>query len=374
MIEVYDNVGTGDGVWSFAPNAEASLVALQSGVEDPNKVVAVEAQGYSTGILAAHTLTYKPGDDPAALARSVAEKTAELGPGTTVTVAAPAAMQASLVKALQEAAVKTTILLSPQAISPVFSTELVKQGGAISSSLATSGVDTSDSVALQSDLELGGTDQKFNLLVGRELQREYGKEPQCVLTMPLLEGLDGVEKMSKSKGNYVGITEPANTMFAKVMSISDAMMWRYFTLLSFRPMSEIDALRAECEAGRNPKEAKVLLARENEEGEVGERIRDAMRLYVRRVIRQIGSLIAMMNGIDMLVFTAGVGENSAEIRRRILEGMTYFGIKVDQEANKANAPVISTPDSAVKVVIQPTNEEWIAARHAVQLLLGKEQQ
>ena len=115
---------------------------------------------------------------------------------------------------------------------------------------------------LEADLELGGTDQKFNLLVGRELQREYGKEPQCVLTMPLLEGLDGVEKMSKSKGNYVGITEPANTMFAKVMSISDAMMWRYFTLLSFRPMSEIDALRAECEAGRNPKEAKVLLARE----------------------------------------------------------------------------------------------------------------
>ena len=113
-----------------------------------------------------------------------------------------------------------------------------------------------DLVVLEADLELGGTDQKFNLLVGRELQREYGKEPQCVLTMPLLEGLDGVEKMSKSKGNYVGITEPANTMFAKVMSISDAMMWRYFTLLSFRPMSEIDALRAECEAGRNPKEAK----------------------------------------------------------------------------------------------------------------------
>lgn len=119
-----------------------------------------------------------------------------------------------------------------------------------------------DSVALNADLELGGTDQKFNLLVGRELQREYGHEPQCVLTMPLLEGLDGVEKMSKSKGNYVGITEPANTMFAKLMSISDAMMWRYFTLLSFRSMAEIDALKAECEAGRNPKEAKVLLARE----------------------------------------------------------------------------------------------------------------
>ncbi|MDO5057185.1 MAG: tyrosine--tRNA ligase [Lautropia sp.] len=119
-----------------------------------------------------------------------------------------------------------------------------------------------DSVALQSDLELGGTDQKFNLLVGRELQREYGQEPQCVLTMPLLEGLDGVEKMSKSKGNYVGITEPANTMFGKLMSISDTMMWRYFTLLSFRSLDEIAALRAECEAGRNPRDAKVMLASE----------------------------------------------------------------------------------------------------------------
>lgn len=119
-----------------------------------------------------------------------------------------------------------------------------------------------DSVALRSDLELGGTDQKFNLLVGRELQREYGQEPQCVLTMPLLEGLDGVEKMSKSKGNYVGITEPATTMFGKLMSISDTMMWRYFTLLSFRSLDEIAALQAECEAGRNPRDAKVMLASE----------------------------------------------------------------------------------------------------------------
>jgi len=98
-----------------------------------------------------------------------------------------------------------------------------------------------DSVALKSDLELGGTDQKFNLLVGRALQAEYGQEPQCILTMPLLEGLDGVEKMSKSKGNYIGITEPANTMFAKLLSINDALMWRYFTLLSFRTEREIDA-------------------------------------------------------------------------------------------------------------------------------------
>jgi tyrosyl-tRNA synthetase len=119
-----------------------------------------------------------------------------------------------------------------------------------------------DSVALKSDLELGGTDQKFNLLVGRALQAEYGQEPQCVLTMPLLEGLDGVEKMSKSKGNYIGITEDANTMFAKLLSISDELMWRYYTLLSFRSEDEIARLRAEVEAGRNPKDAKVLLARE----------------------------------------------------------------------------------------------------------------
>lgn len=119
-----------------------------------------------------------------------------------------------------------------------------------------------DSVALKADLELGGTDQKFNLLMGRHLQIEYGQEPQCILTMPLLEGLDGVEKMSKSKGNYIAITEPANDMFAKLLSISDTLMWKYFALLSFRPESEIAALKAEVDAGRNPKDAKVLLARE----------------------------------------------------------------------------------------------------------------
>ncbi len=119
-----------------------------------------------------------------------------------------------------------------------------------------------DSVALKADLELGGTDQKFNLLMGRHLQAEYGQEPQCILTMPLLEGLDGVDKMSKSKGNYIGITEEANTMFAKVLSISDTLMWRWFTLLSFRSMAEIEGLRKEVEAGRNPKDAKVMLAKE----------------------------------------------------------------------------------------------------------------
>ena len=119
-----------------------------------------------------------------------------------------------------------------------------------------------DSVALKSDLELGGTDQKFNLLVGRHLQAEYGQEPQCILTMPLLEGTDGVEKMSKSKGNYIGISEDANTMFAKVLSISDVLMWRWYTLLSFKSEAEIAALKAEVQAGRNPKDAKVALAKE----------------------------------------------------------------------------------------------------------------
>ena len=119
-----------------------------------------------------------------------------------------------------------------------------------------------DSVALRSDLELGGTDQKFNLLMGRHLQQEYGQEPQCILTMPLLVGLDGVDKMSKSKNNYIAIAEDANTMFAKVLSISDTLMWDWFTLLSFKSLAEVAALKAEVEGGRNPKDAKVMLAKE----------------------------------------------------------------------------------------------------------------
>jgi tyrosyl-tRNA synthetase len=119
-----------------------------------------------------------------------------------------------------------------------------------------------DSVALQSDLELGGTDQKFNLLVGRELQRHYGQEPQCILTMPLLEGLDGVEKMSKSKNNYIGITEAPFEMFGKVMSISDELMWRWYDLVSARSNAEIAQFRREAEAGRNPRDIKVALAQE----------------------------------------------------------------------------------------------------------------
>jgi tyrosyl-tRNA synthetase len=119
-----------------------------------------------------------------------------------------------------------------------------------------------DSVALKADVELGGTDQKFNLLVGRELQRHYGQEPQCILTLPLLEGLDGVNKMSKSLDNYIGITEPPGEIFGKLMSISDELMWRYYELLSFRPAEDIAKLRRECADGRNPRDAKVALAQE----------------------------------------------------------------------------------------------------------------
>jgi tyrosyl-tRNA synthetase len=119
-----------------------------------------------------------------------------------------------------------------------------------------------DSVAMKSDVELGGTDQKFNLLVGRELQKQFGQESQIILTTPLLEGLDGVQKMSKSLGNYVGIDEPPQEMFGKLMSISDALMWRYLELLSFRPLEEIHGWRREVEDGRNPRDIKVALAQE----------------------------------------------------------------------------------------------------------------
>ncbi len=119
-----------------------------------------------------------------------------------------------------------------------------------------------DSVALKSDLELGGTDQKFNLLVGRELQKQFGQEPQCILTMPLLEGLDGVEKMSKSKGNYIGITDAPNDMFGKLMSVSDELMWKYIPMLSFQPPETVAGWKREVEGGRNPRDIKVTFAQE----------------------------------------------------------------------------------------------------------------
>jgi len=189
-----------------------------------------------------------------------------------------------------------------------------------------------DSVALKSDLELGGTDQKFNLLVGRALQGEYGQEPQCVLTMPLLEGLDGVEKMSKSKGNFIGITEPANTMYAKLLSISDVLMWKYFTLLSFRAEAEIAALKREVEGGRNPKDAKVLLAREITARFHGVAEADAAEAdFQRRAAGGVPDTIPefSMTGaplaIGALLKRAGLVPSTSEAMRMIEQG----GVRVD---------------------------------------------
>ncbi len=189
-----------------------------------------------------------------------------------------------------------------------------------------------DSVALKSDLELGGTDQKFNLLMGRHLQEEYGQEPQCILTMPLLEGLDGVDKMSKSKNNYIGITEPANTMFAKVLSISDELMWRWYTLLSFRAESEIADLKAQVLGGRNPKEVKVMLAREITERFHGASAADAAeqdfanraRGGIPDVIPEV-SLAGAPLGIAALLKAAGLAPSASEANRLIEGG----GVRVD---------------------------------------------
>jgi tyrosyl-tRNA synthetase len=189
-----------------------------------------------------------------------------------------------------------------------------------------------DSVALKSDLELGGTDQKFNLLMGRHLQQEYGQEPQCILTMPLLEGLDGVEKMSKSKNNYIGIAEDANTMFAKVMSISDELMWRWYLLLSFRSEADIAALRREVDGGRNPRDAKVLLAKEIAARFHGAAAADAAEQdFVNRSKGGIPDEIPEVQlagaplGIAQLLKQAGLALSASEANRLIEGG----GVRVD---------------------------------------------
>ncbi len=189
-----------------------------------------------------------------------------------------------------------------------------------------------DSVALKSDLELGGTDQKFNLLMGRHLQAEYGLEPQCILTMPLLVGLDGVDKMSKSKNNYIGITEDANTMFAKVLSISDTLMWDWFTLLSFKSMAQIEALKAEVAAGRNPKDAKVMLAKEITARFHSAAAADAAEQdFVNRSKGGVPDEIPEVSlsgaplGIGALLKSAGLAPSSSEANRLIEGG----GVRVD---------------------------------------------
>lgn len=192
-----------------------------------------------------------------------------------------------------------------------------------------------DSVALKADLELGGTDQKFNLLVGRELQKEYGQEPQCILTMPLLEGTDGVEKMSKSKGNYIGISEAPDSMFGKLMSISDTLMWRYYELLSFKSLASIAALKAEVEGGRNPRDAKVLLAQEivdrfHGAGQ-GERALATFEARFRdgampEEMPEIAIAEAPV-GILKALRTAGLVGSGAEAQRNVEQG----GVRIDGE-------------------------------------------
>jgi tyrosyl-tRNA synthetase len=189
-----------------------------------------------------------------------------------------------------------------------------------------------DSVALKSDLELGGTDQKFNLLVGRELQREYGQEPQCILTMPLLVGLDGVEKMSKSKANYVGISEQPNEMFGKLMSISDELMWSYFTLLSFRPMAEIDLMKQEVAAGRNPRDCKVLLAQEivarfHSQAAAEKALEDFNHRAKGGIPDDVPeiTLSGAPLGITALIKMTGLAPSNAEANRNIEQG----GVRID---------------------------------------------
>lgn len=197
-----------------------------------------------------------------------------------------------------------------------------------------------DSVALKADVELGGTDQKFNLLVGRQLQEAYGQEPQIVLTMPLLEGLDGVQKMSKSLGNYVGIAESAGEMFGKLMRISDELMWRYFELLSFRPLGEIAALRKAVDDGRNPRDVKFELAREivtrfhdaaaaaHAQGEFIARFSEKTlptdlpetALYADEKTGDIALMAALVAG-------TGLAASGSEARRKIAEG----AVRIDGE-------------------------------------------
>ncbi len=192
-----------------------------------------------------------------------------------------------------------------------------------------------DSVALKSDLELGGTDQKFNLLVGRELQKEYGQAPQCILTMPLLEGIDGVDKMSKSKGNYIGIDETSTQMFGKIMSISDTLMWKYYELLSFQPMNKIQALRAEIDSGRNPRDAKVQLAQEivarfHSQAAAEQALADfEARFRDGAVPDDMPEVQVVSNGkalgLVKILREAGLVSSGAEAQRNIEQG----GVKID---------------------------------------------
>ena len=218
-----------------------------------------------------------------------------------------------------------------------------------------------DSVALKADLELGGSDQRFNLLVGRELQRQYGQEPQCILTMPLLVGLDGVQKMSKSKKNYIGITDPANDMFGKVMSITDDLMWNWYDLLSLRSNAEIAQLKKECAEGRNPRDAKVLLAREIIERFHDKAAADAAeaefnaRFQKGAVPNDIKDVTVAAPtgeiGIMQLIKAAGLAPSNAEAGRNIDQG----GVRIDGESVRDRTLKIQ---SGAEFVLQVGKRRW----------------
>lgn len=190
-----------------------------------------------------------------------------------------------------------------------------------------------DSVAMKADVELGGTDQKFNLLVGRDLQKRYGQPPQCVLTMPLLEGLDGVNKMSKSLGNYIGITDSPQEIFGKLMSISDILMWRYFSLLSFLGNGEISRLKKEVEDGRNPRDVKVLLAQEivtrfYSSGDAAMALADFETRFQRGALPEnIPEVIVAAGSIAQVLKTAGLTQSTSDALRMIEGG----GVRLNGE-------------------------------------------
>jgi tyrosyl-tRNA synthetase len=195
-----------------------------------------------------------------------------------------------------------------------------------------------DSVAMRSDVELGGSDQKFNLLVGRQLQEQYGQEPQIVVTVPLLEGLSGGEKMSKSLGNYVGVDEPPGSMFGKLMSISDELMWRYFELLSFRPLREIASLRQQVADGRNPRDVKMELAAEitarfHDAGGAAQAQAEFLALSQKLLPKDLPEIVSAQTGLTANLVSTGLASSGSDARRKIAEGAVRVnGEKVSDAA------------------------------------------
>jgi tyrosyl-tRNA synthetase len=226
-----------------------------------------------------------------------------------------------------------------------------------------------DSVALKSDVELGGTDQKFNLLVGRQLQESYGQEPQVVMTMPLLEGLDGVNKMSKSLGNYVGINEPADLQFGKLMSISDDLMWRYFELLSFRPLADIAALRKAVQDGRNPRDVKFELGVEIVErfhgSGAGIRARDAFvaRFQQGQVPEKIEQVVLTTDGTPQrlanVLKNAGLVASTSDGNRMIEQGAVRIGDSAETLSKVAGRDH-SLPPGRFLIQVGKHKFRWVA--------------